>query len=185
MPRHSCTLLIPESKAYNSWIPTNLSASTSMARRLGLCSLCSCVLLFLAVARVLAQDEPRLSNERVVFQASACDQLRLCGDQGRCSSLSNPVDARDPYPFFNQVSAIQRCAFVVPLIVMLLLPTLQTDFGDIEFAFFPDVAPVTTAHIALLCRLACYTTNHFFRVSHASRSPALLRNVPCAPSIWR
>ena len=42
---------------------------------------------------------------------------------------------------------------------------LQTRYGDIEFGFFPKVAPLTVAHITKLARLGCYNTNHFFRVS--------------------
>lgn len=41
---------------------------------------------------------------------------------------------------------------------------LQTTLGDIELAFFPDVAPITVAHILELGRLGLYTSNHFFRV---------------------
>ncbi|XP_024021371.1 peptidyl-prolyl cis-trans isomerase CYP23 [Morus notabilis] len=40
----------------------------------------------------------------------------------------------------------------------------QTDYGDIEFGFYPDVAPITVDHIFKLVRLGCYNTNHFFRV---------------------
>eukprot|EP00850_Spirogloea_muscicola_P009109 SM000050S17034 [mRNA] locus=s50:573820:575677:- [translate_table: standard] len=40
----------------------------------------------------------------------------------------------------------------------------QTSQGDIVFGFFPDVAPVTVAHISTLARLGCYNGNHFFRV---------------------
>ncbi|CAI7859098.1 unnamed protein product [Closterium sp. NIES-54] len=40
----------------------------------------------------------------------------------------------------------------------------QTDFGDIEFGFYPQVAPRTVAHISRLAHLGCYATNHFFRV---------------------
>ncbi|NP_001353939.1 Peptidyl-prolyl cis-trans isomerase CYP23 precursor [Zea mays] len=40
----------------------------------------------------------------------------------------------------------------------------QTNFGDIEFGFFPHVAPKTVEHIFKLVRLGCYITNHFFRV---------------------
>lgn len=40
----------------------------------------------------------------------------------------------------------------------------DTDFGEIEFAFLPEVAPVTAAHIFKLCTLGGYTSNHFFRV---------------------
>ena len=41
---------------------------------------------------------------------------------------------------------------------------LQTTLGDIELAFFPDVAPVTVAHMIELGRLGAFNTNHFFRV---------------------
>ncbi|CAA7401081.1 unnamed protein product [Spirodela intermedia] len=40
----------------------------------------------------------------------------------------------------------------------------QTNYGDIEFGFFPRVAPRTVEHIFRLVRLGCYNTNHFFRV---------------------
>uniref|UniRef100_A0A2C9VUX6 Peptidyl-prolyl cis-trans isomerase n=1 Tax=Manihot esculenta TaxID=3983 RepID=A0A2C9VUX6_MANES len=40
----------------------------------------------------------------------------------------------------------------------------QTNYGDIEFGFFPSVAPKTVDHIFKLVRLGCYNTNHFFRV---------------------
>lgn len=40
----------------------------------------------------------------------------------------------------------------------------QTSYGDIEFGFYPDVAPKTVAHIMKLVHLGAYNTNHFFRV---------------------
>lgn len=40
----------------------------------------------------------------------------------------------------------------------------QTNFGDIEFGFYPNVAPKTVDHIFKLVRMGCYNTNHFFRV---------------------
>ncbi|KAK1290958.1 hypothetical protein QJS10_CPB18g01341 [Acorus calamus] len=40
----------------------------------------------------------------------------------------------------------------------------QTDHGDIEFGFYPRIAPKTVEHIFKLVRLGCYNTNHFFRV---------------------
>ncbi|XP_038889441.1 peptidyl-prolyl cis-trans isomerase CYP23 [Benincasa hispida] len=40
----------------------------------------------------------------------------------------------------------------------------QTNYGDIEFGFYPKVAPKTVDHIFKLVRLGCYNTNHFFRV---------------------
>ncbi|XP_074335701.1 peptidyl-prolyl cis-trans isomerase CYP23-like isoform X1 [Apium graveolens] len=42
----------------------------------------------------------------------------------------------------------------------------QTNYGDIEFGFYPSVAPKTVEHIYKLVRLGCYNTNHFFRVDH-------------------
>ncbi|KZV16078.1 Cyclophilin-like peptidyl-prolyl cis-trans isomerase family protein isoform 1 [Dorcoceras hygrometricum] len=41
---------------------------------------------------------------------------------------------------------------------------MQTNYGDIEFGFYPTVAPKTVEHIFKLVRLGCYNTNHFFRV---------------------
>lgn len=46
-----------------------------------------------------------------------------------------------------------------------LLVVMQTNYGDIEFGFYPSVAPKTVDHIFKLVRLGCYNTNHFFRVS--------------------
>ncbi|CAN6381678.1 unnamed protein product [Urochloa humidicola] len=40
----------------------------------------------------------------------------------------------------------------------------QTNYGDIEFGFFPHVAPKTVEHIFKLVRLGCYNTNYIFRV---------------------
>lgn len=40
----------------------------------------------------------------------------------------------------------------------------QTSYGDIEFGFYPDVAPITVQHILKLGRLGAYNSNHFFRV---------------------
>jgi len=40
----------------------------------------------------------------------------------------------------------------------------QLDQGDIEFAFFPEVAPVTSAHIFQLVQLGLYESNQIFRV---------------------
>jgi hypothetical protein len=41
---------------------------------------------------------------------------------------------------------------------------LQTEWGNIELAFFPEVAPKTAAHILKLGRLGAYTSNNFFRL---------------------
>lgn len=40
----------------------------------------------------------------------------------------------------------------------------QTNYGDIEFGFYPSVAPQTVEHIYKLVRMGCYNTNHIFRV---------------------
>ncbi|KAL9225916.1 hypothetical protein vseg_001790 [Gypsophila vaccaria] len=40
----------------------------------------------------------------------------------------------------------------------------QTNYGDIEFGFYPTVAPKTVEHIFKLVSLGGYNTNHFFRV---------------------
>lgn len=41
---------------------------------------------------------------------------------------------------------------------------MTTDFGDIELGFYPEIAPVTVAHILKLFQLGAYNTNHIFRV---------------------
>lgn len=46
-----------------------------------------------------------------------------------------------------------------------LFVVMQTNYGDIEFGFYPSVAPKTVDHIFKLVRLGGYNTNHFFRVS--------------------
>ena len=51
-----------------------------------------------------------------------------------------------------------------PVLIITLLLYLQTNYGDIEFGFFPHVAPKTVEHIFKLVRLGCYNTNHIFRV---------------------
>lgn len=40
----------------------------------------------------------------------------------------------------------------------------QTNYGDVEFGFYPTVAPHTVEHIFKLVRLGCFNTNHFFRI---------------------
>ncbi|KAL3501392.1 hypothetical protein ACH5RR_035841 [Cinchona calisaya] len=40
----------------------------------------------------------------------------------------------------------------------------QTNYGDIEFGFYPTVAPRTVEHVFKLVQLGCYNTTHFFRV---------------------
>eukprot|EP01018_Ginkgo_biloba_P038136 Gb_30419 [translate_table: standard] len=44
------------------------------------------------------------------------------------------------------------------------ISSLQTTYGDIEFGFYPSVAPKTVEHIFKLVRLGGYNSNHFFRV---------------------
>lgn len=39
-----------------------------------------------------------------------------------------------------------------------------TDFGEIELAFYPEIAPKTVNHILKLFQLGAYNTNHVFRV---------------------
>ncbi|EFN51705.1 hypothetical protein CHLNCDRAFT_13084, partial [Chlorella variabilis] len=41
---------------------------------------------------------------------------------------------------------------------------LQTAFGDVHMAFYPNVAPKTADHIRRCAELGLYNTNHFFRV---------------------
>ncbi|XP_020528339.1 peptidyl-prolyl cis-trans isomerase CYP23 isoform X2 [Amborella trichopoda] len=41
---------------------------------------------------------------------------------------------------------------------------MQTNYGDIEFGFYPHVAPKTVEHIFKLVKLGCFNTNYFFRV---------------------
>eukprot|EP00245_Coleochaete_scutata_P014726 TRINITY_DN6367_c0_g6_i1.p1 TRINITY_DN6367_c0_g6~~TRINITY_DN6367_c0_g6_i1.p1 ORF type:complete len:241 (-),score=42.17 TRINITY_DN6367_c0_g6_i1:238-960(-) len=64
-------------------------------------------------------------------------------------------------------------AFLLPLVLAVNYETpefgservvFQTNFGDVEFGFFPEVAPKTVAHMAKLCRLGTFIDNHFFRV---------------------
>ncbi|BBN11873.1 hypothetical protein MPTK1_5g15470 [Marchantia polymorpha subsp. ruderalis] len=40
----------------------------------------------------------------------------------------------------------------------------QLKYGDIEFGFYPEVAPITVKHILKLVKLGAYNSNHFFRV---------------------
>eukprot|EP01026_Neomeris_dumetosa_P074886 TRINITY_DN783_c0_g1_i2.p1 TRINITY_DN783_c0_g1~~TRINITY_DN783_c0_g1_i2.p1 ORF type:complete len:248 (+),score=30.04 TRINITY_DN783_c0_g1_i2:117-860(+) len=40
----------------------------------------------------------------------------------------------------------------------------QTEYGDIEMAFYPEVAPITVQHIITLASMGGYNTDHFFRV---------------------
>ena len=60
------------------------------------------------------------------------------------------------------LAAMSRCAALPALSDERLV--LQTTLGDIELAFYPEVAPVTVKHILELGRLGAYNTNHFFRV---------------------
>eukprot|EP01025_Chloroclados_australasicus_P020046 TRINITY_DN21081_c0_g1_i1.p1 TRINITY_DN21081_c0_g1~~TRINITY_DN21081_c0_g1_i1.p1 ORF type:complete len:245 (-),score=19.74 TRINITY_DN21081_c0_g1_i1:445-1179(-) len=61
----------------------------------------------------------------------------------------------------------------------------QTSFGDIEMAFYPEVAPITTEHIINLIRMGCYNSNHFFRVDKGfvaqTQDVASGRLVPLSP----
>ena len=42
--------------------------------------------------------------------------------------------------------------------------SLQTHFGTVELAFFPDVAPQHYRHVLKVFQMGLYNTNHFFRV---------------------
>eukprot|EP00798_Chlamydomonas_sp_ICE-L_P031049 gene31049-7142_t len=53
----------------------------------------------------------------------------------------------------------------------------QIDEGEIEFGFYPEVAPVTCAHIFELVQLGLFTTNEFFRVDKGFVAQAT-KNVP-------
>ncbi|KAK4380468.1 hypothetical protein RND71_002330 [Anisodus tanguticus] len=44
-------------------------------------------------------------------------------------------------------------------------PIWLTNYGYIEFGFYPSVAPKTVEHIFKVVRLGGYNTNHFFRVT--------------------
>lgn len=61
-----------------------------------------------------------------------------------------------------------------------------TKYGDVEFAFYPDIAPVTVKHIFKLVTLGAYTGNNFFRVDKGfvaqvqdvnTRAPAVPMNM--------
>ena len=77
-------------------------------------------------------------------------------------------------------AAVARCAALPALSDERLV--LQTTLGDIELAFYPDVAPVTVKHIIELGRLGAYNTNHFFRVDKGFVAQAR----PCCVSarVW-
>lgn len=66
---------------------------------------------------------------------------------------ADPAAPSSPKPLSSNDPKLsdERCVF-------------ETDFGDIEFGFYPHVAPVTAAHIFRLCALGAYTGNHVFRV---------------------
>lgn len=53
--------------------------------------------------------------------------------------------------------------------------SMQTNYGDIEFGFYPSVAPKTVEHIFKLVRLGGYNTNHFFRVLFANQDHGICK----------
>lgn len=57
---------------------------------------------------------------------------------------------------------------------------LQTNYGDIEFGFFPSVAPKTVEHIYKLVRLGGYNTNHFFRVPYWALKDGFYLKAACS-----
>nr|CAB3490233.1 unnamed protein product [Digitaria exilis] len=111
----------------------------------------------LASAAVCAQgastfysSDPNLGSARVVFQVTRSLALAWCGFV--LGSLE----------FFGLLEGLgvegdlaENCWGVV---------LAATNYGDIEFGFFPHVAPKTVEHIFKLVRLGCYNTNHIFRV---------------------
>jgi cyclophilin family peptidyl-prolyl cis-trans isomerase len=66
-------------------------------------------------------------------------------------AASTPTPSSSSHTTTEPKLSDERCVF-------------ETDFGPIEFGFYPHVAPVTAAHIFRLCALGAYTGNHFFRV---------------------
>ena len=62
---------------------------------------------------------------------------------------------------------------------------LQTTLGDIELAFYPEVAPVTVKHIIELGRLGAYNTNHFFRVDKGFVAQARRSGSAPHARVWR
>ncbi|KAH0452997.1 hypothetical protein IEQ34_017321 [Dendrobium chrysotoxum] len=65
---------------------------------------------------------------------------------------------------FLLVLSFERCFASVEPSLGSARVVFQTNYGDIEFGFFPEIAPKTVEHIFKLVRLGCYNTNHFFRV---------------------
>ncbi|KAK9788704.1 hypothetical protein WJX73_001257 [Symbiochloris irregularis] len=73
---------------------------------------------------------------------------------------------------------VQKAASVIEHAVLLVLAlsvaqafqlseeriVFQTEWGDLQLALYPEVAPETVAHILQLARLGGYNSNHFFRV---------------------
>ena len=58
---------------------------------------------------------------------------------------------------------------------------MRTAYGDMEFALFPEVAPVTVAHVLDLIRFGLYDTNNIFRIDKgfvAQVSEVTQRRVP-------
>ncbi|KAF6175903.1 hypothetical protein GIB67_003391 [Kingdonia uniflora] len=77
---------------------------------------------------------------------------------------------RTPLKWF-QAMILTSCCFLLSMSYASQDPQLgsarivfQTNYGDIEFGFFHNVAPQTVDHIFKLVRMGCYNTNHFFRV---------------------
>jgi len=60
---------------------------------------------------------------------------------------------------------------------------VQTSYGDIEFGFYPTVAPKTVDHIFKLVRLGGYNTNHFFRV-YGLKAQALMKVLHLWPVLF-
>lgn len=75
---------------------------------------------------------------------------------------------------WRHISVVMICALI--LYAALQIPVasshkltddrivFQTKLGDLEFGLYPEVAPVTAAHILQLAKLGAYNTVSFFRV---------------------
>uniref|UniRef100_A0A0E0MH02 Peptidyl-prolyl cis-trans isomerase n=1 Tax=Oryza punctata TaxID=4537 RepID=A0A0E0MH02_ORYPU len=96
-------------------------------------------------------SDPNLGSARVVFQV-----LHDLPPFPRVAVLTKSVRKGAIFPRVHGGNGAQKSDLARQF-------DLQTTHGDIEFGFFPHVAPKTVEHIYKLVRLGCYNTNHFFR----------------------
>jgi hypothetical protein len=127
------------------------------------------VLLMIAVVVThTAATSPRLSDERMIFQARLAQPIPF--------PSSPPAHAWLRSTARTSTRRLSGTRLVWGRWVWrMMLERAQTNYGDIEMAFFPDVAPVTVAHILKLARLGAYNTNHFFRVMLPRLPPTPVR----------